>query len=165
MTGLADWLPWTRRRTPARIAPLDSRCAARLAALHGAAFAQPWSALDFERLLAESNVIADGLFLGRDREPDGFVLSRKAADEAEILSVALASEAQGQGHARQLLAEHMQNLSRAGVRTVHLEVDEGNAPALALYRHLGFREVGRRPAYYVKRDGSRACALMLSLEL
>jgi [ribosomal protein S18]-alanine N-acetyltransferase len=64
-----------------------------------------------------------------------------------------------------LLAAHLQMLSQAGVRTVHLEVEEGNAPALALYHGLGFREAGRRPAYYAKADGSRACALILSLAL
>ena len=164
MNGFAAWLPWTRC-TPARIAPLDTRCAARLAALHGNAFARAWSALDFERLLAESNVLADGLFIGRGCEPDGFILSRRAADEAEILSVALVPQARGRGLARPLLAEHLQHLSRQGVRAVHLEVEQGNAPALALYRRFGFREVGRRPAYYVKLDGSRACALILSLAL
>jgi len=145
--------------------PLEMRHAARLAALHGSAFAQGWTILDFERLLAESNVQAEGLFLGRGREPDGFVLSRRAADEAEILSIALAQSARGRGHARPLLAYHVQRLSQRGVRTVHLEVEDGNAPALALYRRLGFHEVGRRPAYYAKPDGSRAGALVLSLAL
>jgi len=136
-----------------------------LAALHRSAFARGWTILDFERLLAEANVQADGLFLERRREPDGFVLSRRAADEAEILSVALSAQARGRSHARPLLSAHLQRLSEAGVRTVHLEVEEGNAPALALYRRLGFREVGRRPAYYAKVDGSRACALVLSLDV
>jgi len=136
-----------------------------LAALHGGAFGRGWTILDFERLLAEANVQADGLFLERRREPDGFVLSRRAADEAEILSIALSAHARGRGYARSLLAAHLQRLSQAGVRTVHLEVEEGNAPALALYHGLGFREAGRRPAYYAKADGSRACALILSLAL
>ncbi len=164
MNGFAAWLHRTRQ-APARIEPLDTRHAARLAALHGSAFARAWSALDLERLLAEVNVLSDGLFIGRGREPDGFILSRRAADEAEILSIALAPEARGRGYARLLLAEHLQQLSRQGVRAVHLEVEEGNAPALALYRRFSFREVGRRPAYYVKLDGSRACALILSLAL
>jgi ribosomal-protein-alanine N-acetyltransferase len=164
MTGFASWF-YRARHVPVRIEPLDTRHSARLAALHGSAFGQAWSVLDFERLLAEANALADGLFVGRSRNPDGFILSRRAADEAEILSVALVPQARGRGHARPLLVHHLRQLFLCGVKVVHLEVEEGNAPALALYRRLGFREVGRRPAYYVKSDGGRACALVLSLNL
>jgi len=159
----ADWF----RRAPAtiRIAPLEARHAARVAAIHASAFARPWSAQDFEGFLAERAIRADGLFLGRDRQPAGFVLSRRAADEAEILSVAVAREARGRGHARVLLATHLQALAHAGVRKVHLEVEDGNDPALALYRRLGFTNVGRREGYYKRPDGTRAAALTMSLAL
>ena len=84
---LPDWL--FRRPAAARIAPLSTRHAERLAEIHSEAFTRPWDALEFERSLAERNVFAEGLFLGRRYEPAGFILSRKAADEAEILSVAV----------------------------------------------------------------------------
>jgi len=147
--------------SPARIAPLEIRHAPRLADIHGSAFARPWQTQDFERFLAERNVLADGLFLGSDARPSGFVLSRQVADEAEILSVAVSPEARGRGHAGALLTHHFELLSRRGVRLIHLEVEEGNDPALALYGRLGFREVGRRPGYYAKPDGSAATALTM----
>ncbi|MET0429646.1 MAG: ribosomal-protein-alanine acetyltransferase, partial [Microvirga sp.] len=56
-------------------------------------------------------------------------------------------------------------LAPRGARIVFLEVEEGNAPALALYRRLGFREVGRREGYYARPDGTRAAALTMSLDL
>jgi ribosomal-protein-alanine N-acetyltransferase len=146
----------------ARIAPLGTEHAARLATIHARAFARPWSPIEFERLLADRSVIADGLFLGPAQAPAGFILSRAVLDEAEILAVAMAPEARGQGHARPLLAHHLDELARAGIRKVHLEVGEGNAPALALYRRFGFREVGRRAGYYLKPDGTRAAALTMS---
>jgi ribosomal-protein-alanine N-acetyltransferase len=96
------------------------------------------------------------VFAGSDPKPCGFVLSRRVADEAEILSVAVAAETRGRGYAGALLAHHLDLLSRHGVRTVHLEVEEGNDPALALYRRHGFEEVGRRPGYYAKPDGATA---------
>jgi ribosomal-protein-alanine N-acetyltransferase len=161
-----NWRAWFRR-TPAvvRVAPLEGRHTFRLAAIHASAFARPWTAQDFEGFLAERAIRADGLFLDRATQPAGFVLSRRAADEAEILSVAMASEARGQGHGRALLAAHMQALAHAGVRTIHLEVEDGNHPALALYRRFGFRKVGRREGYYLRPDGSRAGALSMSRAL
>ena len=160
------WRDWFRR-TPAlvRVAPLEARHAPRLAAIHGSAFARPWTAQDFEGFLVERAVKGDGVFLDRDAQPSGFVLSRRAADEAEILSVAVAREVRGRGHARTLLASHLQSLAYVGVRTVHLEVEDGNDPALALYRRLGFAQVGRRDGYYLRPDGSRAAALSMSRSL
>ena len=86
-------------------------------------------------------------------------------DEAEIVTVAIASEARGKGHARLLLAHHLDQLSRRGVAKVHLEVEEGNAPALALYRRLRFRDIGRREGSYRKADGTKAAALTMALDL
>ncbi len=148
-----------------RIAPLGTEAAPRLAAIHAAAFTRPWSPLEFERLLGERGVIADGLFLGSAAKPSGFVLSRLVIDEAEILTIAIAPEARGKGHAGPLLARHLDELSRKGVAKVHLEVEEGNGPALALYRRIRFREVGRREGYYQKPDGSKVAALTMALDL
>lgn len=155
-------LGWPLRRADlARIAPIEVRHAPRLAAIHGAAFARPWGTQDFERFLTERNVLSDGVFLRSDQEPSGFVLSRRVVEEAEILSVAMATEARRYGHAGTLLAHHLDLLSRRGVLAVFLEVEEGNGPALALYRRHGFAEVGRRPGYYVKPDGAVATALTM----
>ena len=157
------FLGWFRGARPvARIGPLGTEHAWALASIHESAFVRPWSAVDFERLLAERHVLADGLFLGRSPHPAGFVLSRVAADEAEILSMAMGHEARGRGHAAPLLGHHLDELVRAGARVLHLEVEESNVPALALYRRLGFHEVGRRAGYYAKVDGTRAAALTMS---
>jgi ribosomal-protein-alanine N-acetyltransferase len=148
-----------------RVEPVGTDAAARLAAIHASAFPRPWSTLDFERLLGERGIMADGLFLGRTPKPSGFVLSRIVLDEAEIITVAIAAEARGKGHARALLTPHLDALSRRGVARVHLEVEEGNAPAIALYSRAGFRETGRREGYYQKADGTKASALTMALDL
>jgi ribosomal-protein-alanine N-acetyltransferase len=148
-------------RPAARITPLGTEHAEALAAVHATTFPRPWSGMDFERLLADRHVLGDGLFLGRSRHPSGFVLSRVVIDEAEILSIAMAPEARGRGHAAPLLAHHLDELMRAGARSIHLEVEDGNGPALALYRRLGFQEVGRRTGYYAKADGTRVAALTM----
>jgi ribosomal-protein-alanine N-acetyltransferase len=152
-------------RAAARIGRVGPQHTHRLAEIHASAFARPWEAGEFDTFLLDPAVRIDGLFLGRDRQPAGFVLSRTALDEAEILSVALARSARGRGEARRLMLNHLQALAHAGVRTVHLEVEEGNNPALALYRRLGFSTTGHRPGYYARPDGTRASALSMTLRL
>ena len=152
-------------RPAARTGAVGPQHAERLAEIHAGAFARPWDAHEFDAFMLDPAVRIDGLFLGRDLQPAGFVLSRKALDEAEILSVALARSARGRGAARQLMADHLQALAHAGVLTVHLEVEEGNEPALALYGRLGFVKTGHRPGYYARPDGTRASAISMTLKL
>lgn len=147
---------------PVRIGPLGLDHAERLSQIHAEAFARPWTPDEFEGFLLDGSVRADGLFLGRSTRPAGFALSRLALDEAEILSVALARAERGRGHSRTLLAHHLQTLAHAGVGTVHLEVEDGNVRALALYRRHGFVPSGTRPGYYARPDGTRSAALSMT---
>ena len=163
MSFLGDLL---RRRPQAPfIGALAPAHAEALSEIHGAAFVRPWSPLDFETFLAERNVVADGLFLGRSDRPAGFALSRTVGEEAELLSIALAAAARGRGHGATLLVRHLGSLAQACVREIHLEVEEGNRPALALYRRYGFVEIGRREGYYPRPDGSRVAALTMMRRL
>ena len=65
------------------------------------------------------------------------------------------------GVGAQLFSAHLDRLGAAGVRALFLEVDEGNAAARALYRRVGFEQVGERPSYYQGADGARNKALVL----
>jgi ribosomal-protein-alanine N-acetyltransferase len=140
-----------------------TRDAAALAALHAAAFRRGWSEDEFERLLLDKNVIAHRATIGRSLA--GFILSRLAGGEAEILSVAVASARRGRGLARKLLDLHLRRLAGLGVSSVYLEVDEDNAPARRLYAGARFRDVGRRPAYYSRGPQAPASALVLRRDL
>jgi ribosomal-protein-alanine N-acetyltransferase len=148
-----------------RIGEIAITHAERLSEIHATAFARPWNAHEFEAFMVDAGIRLDGLFLGRVAQPAGFVVTRCVLDEAEILSVALAREVRGRGHSHPLLAYHLQNLAHAGIHRVHLEVEEGNAPALALYRRLGFVQSGTRVGYYARPDGTRADARSMSIEL
>jgi ribosomal-protein-alanine N-acetyltransferase len=131
--------------------------ASAMASLHAQSFHRGWSDGEFEGLLTERNVIAHRATVRGKLV--GFILSRLAADEAEILSVAVAARERGRGLARDMLAMHMRRLAGAGCRTIFLEVDETNQPARRLYKTAGFREVGRRNSYY--RQGSGATAALV----
>ncbi len=163
-----DWLERLRRRreAPARTGRLDVAQARQVAALHHqGGFARLWEPGECAALLADPSILTDGVFSGSAAEPSGFVMSRLAADEAEILSIVVARAGRRSGLARSLLAAHLARLSARGVSRLFLEVEEANAAALGLYREFGFAEVGRREGYYPKADGSRAAALVMRLDL
>ena len=152
---------WKRRAGPPLIRDLTGADAPACAALHAASFAHGWSAGEIERLTAADNITGDGALDAPARALIGFVLSRRAADEAEILTIAVAARARRGGVGRALLARHIARLAAEGARALFLEVEAGNAPALALYRAYDFSEVGRRENYYAKPGGPRAAALVL----
>jgi [ribosomal protein S18]-alanine N-acetyltransferase len=139
------------------------RDAAAIAALHGASFRRGWSEVEIEQLLTERNTVTHRATVGRSLR--GFILSRLASGEAEILSVAVAASQRGRGLGRSLLNLHLRRLAGLGVKAVFLEVDEDNEPARQLYNRAGFREVGRRPGYYQKSPGQTATALVLRRDL
>jgi len=140
-----------------------ARDAAAIAALHGASFRRGWSEVEIEQLLSERNTITHRATVGRSLH--GFILSRLASGEAEILTVAVAASQRGRGLARALLNLHLRRLAGFGVKAVFLEVDEDNEPARRLYARAGFREVGRRPGYYQISPGQAATALVLRRDL
>jgi [ribosomal protein S18]-alanine N-acetyltransferase len=135
------------------------RDAAAIAALHGASFVRGWGEDEIQRLLLEAAVVGHRTTIGSTMM--GFVLSRLAADEAEILSIAIAPARRGRGFARPLLDLHLRRLAGLGAKAVFLEVDGQNAPARALYRRAGFHDVGRRQGYY--QGGASALVLRRDL--
>jgi ribosomal-protein-alanine N-acetyltransferase len=128
-----------------------------LAALHAAAFpeAERWGP-DAITLMLEM----PGAF-GLHSPDAGFVLARVAADEAEILTLAVAPEARRQGHGGALLAAAMVQAAAHGAAAMFLDVSERNAAARALYAAAGFTEAGRRRRYYA--DGADALVLRRAL--
>lgn len=151
---MMHWLTslW-RPREPA-IERASSRDAGAFAALHAQAFARGWSEHEFEQLLIERNAVTHRVRLGK--KVIGFIVSRCAGDEAEILSVAVAAAERGRGFAGRLLHAHLAQLAGMGVRTVFLEVEEFNGAARQLYARAGFQAVGRREGYYRSNHGSPA---------
>ena len=146
-------------RSEPTMSEAHQRDATAIAALHAASFQRGWGEDEFHRLLIDRAVVAHRAMIGRTMV--GFILSRTAAGEAEILSVAIARGWRGRGFSRPLLDLHLRRLAGLGARTVFLEVDEKNAPAGRLYRKAGFYDVGRRQGYY---EGG-AAALTLRRDL
>jgi ribosomal-protein-alanine acetyltransferase len=85
-------------------------------------------------------------------EITGFLMARQAADEAEILNIAVRRAQRRTGVASALFLAALGELHVRKATRLFLEVRESNTPAIAFYRKHGFRQVGKRPAYYRHPD-------------
>jgi ribosomal-protein-alanine N-acetyltransferase len=145
------------------IEPATLRDAPKLAQLHGASFHRGWGEGEFEQMLSERNTLVHRLRQGR--KTIGFAVSRMAADEAELLSIAVDAKHRGRGLSRNLLLTHLGHLAGHGVRTVFLEVEENNQPARRLYDRAGFAVAGRRERYYKQPGGEQLNAVLMRRDL
>jgi ribosomal-protein-alanine N-acetyltransferase len=106
-----------------------------------------WTAADY--LLYDFRVAV------RDSRVEGFLVARRlAADECELLNVAVAAGSRRSGVGRALVRDFLSSSPGA----VFLEVRESNSTARKFYEIIGFREAGRRPEYY--RFPSEAAIVM-----
>ena len=148
---MTHWLVW-----PAQIG-----AEADLVRLEQLSFgARSWGGPSVETSLRASGV---SVLLGGEKKdaPSGFAIWRDLAGEAELLSIGVSPHVCNQALGRRLLAAVMDAARQAGALKLFLEVDAGNAAALALYRKAGFSDIGRRSAYY--KDGADALAMQLQL--
>jgi [ribosomal protein S18]-alanine N-acetyltransferase len=159
---LSYQLGWLQ--TPPSIRRIGPRHGTACAKIHAQSFAHPWAPAEFESLLAGRDVIGEAAiatsFFG-NRRVAGFILSRRGADMAEMLTIAVAPALRRKGVGAALLTRHLATLAAEGAKSLSLEVESNNRAALALYRRFGFHEVGEREAYYRKAEGMRASALVL----
>jgi ribosomal-protein-alanine N-acetyltransferase len=161
--AMIPWLSGLWSGGAVAVEPATSRDAWRLAQLHGASFHRGWGEGEFEQMLSERNTLVHRLRQGRNII--GFAVSRMAADEAEILSIAVDPQHRGRGLSRNLLLTHLGHLAGHGVRTVFLEVEENNQPARQLYNRAGFTVKGRRERYYKHPGGEPLNALLMRRDL
>jgi [ribosomal protein S18]-alanine N-acetyltransferase len=113
-------------------------------AIEQAVFADPWSTQDFR------DCVSYALFLVAEDggKIAGYVVALDAADEGEILNLAVAPGERRRGLGRALVQAVLGALAERAVRQVYLEVRESNDSARALYAAFGFKDVGRRKQYY-----------------
>jgi [ribosomal protein S18]-alanine N-acetyltransferase len=154
-----------RRPTPSVLRPLRATQAADCARIHADGFAFPWAQSELESLISSPNALGMAALDPVSAQLRGFALSRLAADEAEILTIAVEAVSRKGGVGRDLLHAHLSQVGAAGAKNIFLEVDANNAAALALYRRFQFVQVGERKAYYARPDGQSATALIMRRDL
>jgi ribosomal-protein-alanine N-acetyltransferase len=156
------------RKPEFEIVPLETDDLPQAAAIHRLRFASPWSDGELHSLLVQDTVFG---FVARQSNAygrpltGGFVLSRVAAGEAEILTIGVDPRFARLGLGWRLMRAALREARDQAAEAVFLEVDETNGAAIGLYRKLGFVDVGKRRAYYQGPGGTRTAALVMRLDL
>ena len=103
-----------------------------------------WTSEQYNKLVG-SGVVMVAEEAGQLR---GFVCAKAVAGEWEIENVVVAAGFLRRGIADELVGELIRRAKNEAASAILLEVRESNLPARALYEKRGFRETGRRRAYY-----------------
>lgn len=137
--------------------------AAALAALHAQALPPGWPPADFAASCANANRAVLKAMSGTDLL--GLAVLQFAADEAEILSVAVAKEARRLGAGSAIMKACVAACEQRLISYIYLEVAEGNQAALKLYEKFGFSVIASRKNYYHAGRTSAITALIMKREI
>lgn len=119
----------------------------RVLGIERASFTAPWSRNAFVGELTE-NHFARYLVMMNGDLMIGYGGMWVIIDEAHVTNVAVHPEFRGRKLGERLLRRLMAEALAEGASRMTLEVRVSNYRALALYRKLGFRDVGVRRGYY-----------------
>jgi ribosomal-protein-alanine N-acetyltransferase len=123
-------------------------------AIEKVAYSTPWPESSFRGLLGRMDTALFVAEVRTDTATDGgamvagYAVSWAVVDQGELGNIAVAPGWRRRGVARRLLEQVIDAMRELRVRELFLEVRLSNTGAQSLYRQYGFREVGRRPAYY-----------------
>lgn len=151
------------RGVPLQLAPMQFSDIEEVVQIEQDAYPFPWTRGNFLDSLAsryEAWVARDG-----DGRLAAYFLLMFAVDDVHLLNITVRPDLQGQGLGRQMLDKVCALARHAGIGAVLLEVRPSNLHAYAVYRHAGFREIGRRKNYYPAAGQSREDAIVMRLDL
>ncbi len=140
------------------IRPMTSADVPPVAALEKLCFSDPWSDSSIASEL--DNPLSLWLVWEEDGTAAAYLGVQRVPPQADVMNVAVSPALRRRGIARALFAELERRLP--DIDELFLEVRASNSGAIALYRTLGFAQVGRRPNYYLD---PREDALILRKEL
>lgn len=122
-----------------------------------------WSEQSVDSLAAADGAALIAAYEGEQMA--GFILIRSAADEAELLTIAVDPGFQRAGVASLLIEAAKQKLEKKSIQSFFLEVRRDNAAAIACYKKLGFEKIAVRKDYYTDDNGSKTNAEIFRLML
>ncbi len=111
-----------------------------------------WGPEAYRSALADSGVTCLVVQERDSKKLAAFIVARVAADELEILNLAVTPSARRKRIGRRLVGEVLAWATQQGARRCWLEVRASNSVARVFYGSAGFVESGRRRQYYNKPE-------------
>ena len=142
---------------PMRPTDLDAVCS-----IAEASFPVPWTRGTFLQEIERDWAVTRVIKRGRVPELCGFIAYWVVSDEIHLHNIAVRTDLRRRGYASELLRDMVRDARERSAKVVWLEVRSGNLPAIALYRDLGFEQVGIRRNYYADNDED---AVIMALRL
>ena len=129
-----------------KMIPMNESHVAQVAALEKLCFSDPWSETSIASEL--ENPLSLWLIAEENGAVCGYVGSQTVLDETDMMNIAVRPDCRRKGIAAALIAELVSRLKARGSRILRLEVREANFSAIALYKAMGFTQLGLRKNYY-----------------
>ena len=95
----------------------------------------------------------------------GYAVYSSVIDTSDLENITIAANSQGHSLGKKLLKETINILFNKGIKIFQLEVRKSNLRALTLYKYAGFKKDCIRRGYYLRSDGSREDAILMSYRL
>ena len=166
---------WKTAPETVSIRPALETDLAECADIHAQCFTHNWDEHTLATMLAGRGTFCLlATSSGTQNSPAGFLMFRRSAGEAEILTVAVNPARRNTGIAGALVDEMIRLCLHERLEEIFLEVDESNGAALSVYRKKGFKKVGERRGYYqagkskdggIAETGAPSNALIMRLDL
>jgi ribosomal-protein-alanine N-acetyltransferase len=147
------------------VEPATTQDAAAIAKLHALGFHHGWSREDFSSYLVNPHETPVLIACDARRRIAGFLMLRFAADEAELITVAVDPRWRNKGVGKALLKAALDDLATTPARRLFLEVAADNSAAIRLYDRYGFAKISERQGYYARPDGRPATAIVMARDL
>ena len=114
-----------------------------------------WTARTLQEEL-ENKIGLDSYYIvaKQNHEIVGFAGILKIIDEVNIMNIVVRKDKRQEGIGSKLLKEIFEIAKQQNAKSITLEVNENNLPAIKLYQKFGFEQVGLRKKYYYNKDSA-----------
>jgi len=132
-------------------------------AIEALSFSNPWSDNTFRGEIQNTSVSFPMVVVRRPgEEVVAYIIYWQIRDDVQVNNVAVHPDCRGLGLGEALMRYAIARVRESGATFMTLEVRQSNAPALTLYKKLGFEVMGTRANYYTKPDED---AFVMALDL